>query len=56
LAARIPNYRLRDCFRDLAPLRLARTITLRESLGCARLALWCEERQRLLSFREALAN
>ncbi|MDR3439355.1 fatty acid desaturase [Telmatospirillum sp.] len=53
LASRIPNYRLQDCFRDIAPLRCVTVINFRQSLKCARLALWSEEAQRLLSFREA---
>ena len=55
LAPRVPNYRLRDCFRDIPALRNVSVINFRQSLFCARLALWSEERQRLLSFREALA-
>jgi omega-6 fatty acid desaturase (delta-12 desaturase) len=55
LAARVPNYRLRQCFEEVPALAQATTITFLESLKCSRLALWCEERQRLLSFREALA-
>jgi omega-6 fatty acid desaturase (delta-12 desaturase) len=53
LASRIPNYRLRDCFRDIAALREVSVISFRQSLRCSRLALWSEERQRMLSFREA---
>jgi omega-6 fatty acid desaturase (delta-12 desaturase) len=53
LASRIPNYRLPDCFRDIAALRNVTVITFRQSLPCARLALWSEDRQRLLSFRDA---
>jgi omega-6 fatty acid desaturase (delta-12 desaturase) len=53
LASRIPNYRLRDCFRDIPALRRVTVIDFRQSLLCARLALWCEERQQLLTFREA---
>ncbi len=55
LASRIPNYRLRACFDAVPALHAATAITLGQSFGCARLALWCEERRRLLSFREALA-
>jgi len=55
MAARIPCYRLPACFRDIPALRNATVITLRQSLACSRLALWCEERGRLLSFREALS-
>ncbi len=53
LASRIPNYRLRDCFRDIGALRSVSVISFRQSLHCAHLALWSEDRQRLLSFREA---
>lgn len=53
LASRIPNYRLQTCFRDIVALRDVSVISFRQSLLCARLALWSEERQRLLSFREA---
>jgi omega-6 fatty acid desaturase (delta-12 desaturase) len=55
LASRIPNYRLRPCFDAVPALHAVTAISLRQSFGCARLALWCEERHRLLSFREALA-
>jgi acyl-lipid omega-6 desaturase (Delta-12 desaturase) len=55
LSARVPNYRLKSCYRDIEALRTAATVTFRQSLACARLALWCERRQRLMSFRDALA-
>lgn len=55
LASRIPNYRLRACFTEVAALRDVTVIGFRQSLSCSRLALWCEDRQRLLGFREALA-
>lgn len=55
LAARVPNYRLRDCFREVPALRAVSVIDFRQSLRCAPLALWSEERQRLMSFREAQA-
>lgn len=53
LCSRIPNYRLQACL-DTAPelSRLARRITLRESLGCWRLALWDEQRRLLVRFRD----
>lgn len=53
LYSRIPNYRLQACL-DAAPElhRLAKLITLRESLGCWRLALWDERRQVLVGFRD----
>ncbi|HIJ64082.1 MAG TPA: fatty acid desaturase [Rhodospirillaceae bacterium] len=55
LASRIPNYRLRACFSEVVALRAVTIIEFRQSLACSRLALWCEDRQRLLGFREALA-
>ena len=53
LSSRIPNYRLQDCL-DVAPElnRVAKVITLRESLGCWRLALWDERRRLLVGFRD----
>ena len=37
---------------DRAPVKAGR-LTLQQSLGCVRLALWDESRKRLVSFREA---
>jgi omega-6 fatty acid desaturase (delta-12 desaturase) len=54
LCSRIPNYRLQDCVEqvpELAPH--ARRLTLLESFRCARLALWDEERRRMVRFRDA---
>jgi len=53
LNSRIPNYRLQACL-DAAPELhgLQRVITLRESLGCWRLALWDERRRSLVGFRD----
>jgi omega-6 fatty acid desaturase (delta-12 desaturase) len=53
LAAKIPNYRLKACYQDVDHLRDVTTITFRESLRCVPLTLWCETRQRLVSFAEA---
>lgn len=53
LASRIPFYRLPEVLRDFAELDAAGRITLRESLGCVRLALWDETGRRLVSFAEA---
>jgi len=55
LASRIPNYRLRSCFEENPELRQAKRLTLWSSVRATRLALWDEERQRLVSFRQALA-
>jgi omega-6 fatty acid desaturase (delta-12 desaturase) len=51
LCSRVPNYRLQACL-DAAPElnRVTRQITLRESLGCWRLALWDEGRRVLVGF------
>ena len=51
LCSRVPNYRLQACL-DVAPElhRVAKQITLRESLGCWRLALWDERRRLLVGF------
>ena len=51
LCSRVPNYRLQACL-DAAPELdgIAKVITLRESLGCWRLALWDEPGRRLVGF------
>ena len=53
LCSRVPNYRLQACL-DAAPELdgVAKMITLRESLGCWRLALWDERRRILVRFRD----
>lgn len=53
LCTRIPNYRLQACV-DSAPelSRIAKRITLRDSLTCWRLALWDEQSRRLVGFRD----
>jgi acyl-lipid omega-6 desaturase (Delta-12 desaturase) len=51
LASRIPFYRLPEVLRDHPRLRETSRITLRQSLRCVRLALWDEERQRLVPFQ-----
>ena len=56
LASRIPFYRLNEVLRDHAELENCQRITLYESLHCARLHLWDEKSQRLLTFSEALSN
>ena len=56
LASRIPFYRLNEVLRDHSELENCQRITLYESLHCARLHLWDEESQRLLTFSQALSN
>lgn len=55
LASRIPFYRLGEVMRDHDVLAQSQRLTLRDSLHCARLHLWCEKSRRLLSFSEARA-
>jgi omega-6 fatty acid desaturase (delta-12 desaturase) len=43
LASRIPFYRLPEVLRDHDVFAQSSRLTLRESLGCARLALWDEK-------------
>jgi len=52
LCSTIPNYRLRRCMQEVVELPAPRRLTLRESFRCARLALWDEQDQRLVSFRQ----
>ena len=53
LCSRVPNYHLQACV-DAAPelRRFTKLVTLRESLGCWRLALWDERRRLLVPFRD----
>ena len=54
LASRIPNYRLRACFDENPELQDgAKRVTLWGSLKSTRLALWDENTQKLVSFRQA---
>lgn len=51
LSSKIPNYRLRECFEQNPEFQKAKRLTLRNSLKCPRLALWDEERRKLVPFR-----
>ncbi|HSG46747.1 MAG TPA: fatty acid desaturase [Longimicrobiales bacterium] len=53
LNARIPNYRLQECMEANPEFQEVTRITVRESWRLTRLALWDEEAQELISFREA---
>lgn len=53
LASKIPNYRLRSCFEQTPAFRHAKRVTLLGSFKCLRLALWDEQSQKLVSFRQA---
>lgn len=52
LCSRIPFYRLPEVLRDHPELRDVNRLTLSDSLGCVRLALWDEDRRRLVGFRD----
>jgi omega-6 fatty acid desaturase (delta-12 desaturase) len=52
LCSRIPYYRLPRVLRDHPELRGLNQLTLLQSFQCVRLALWDEDRRRLISFRE----
>jgi len=52
LASRIPNYRLKECFRAIPDLEKVTRLTIGSSLRCARLHLWDPESARLISFRQ----
>lgn len=56
LASRIPNYRLRKCFEEVPELHRVTRLTFWSSLRCARLALWDEQRQKLITFSEIHAE
>ena len=56
LCSRIPYYRLPCVLRDHPELRDTGRLTLRKSLCSVRLALWDEEQNRLVSFREAASS
>ncbi|HEY4193456.1 MAG TPA: fatty acid desaturase [Mesorhizobium sp.] len=55
LSAKVPHYRLPEVLRDYPELRNIGRITLLDSLRCVKLALWDENRGKLVSFREARA-
>ncbi|HEY0116125.1 MAG TPA: fatty acid desaturase [Allosphingosinicella sp.] len=55
LASRIPCYRLGEVLRDRPELRQVGRLTLRDSLRTVRLALWDEDKKRLVTFRDAKA-
>lgn len=56
LNARIPNYNLEACQKNLAFLHEAKVIGLVDGMKTARLALWDEERKKMVTFKEALAS
>ncbi|MDA8870510.1 fatty acid desaturase [Rhizobiaceae bacterium] len=53
ISAQIPFHRLPQVLRDFPELKQIGRLTFWESLRCIPLALWCEERRELVSFRRA---
>ena len=56
LCSRVPGYRLQECMDGSHELRIASEnvrLTIRQSLSCIHLALWDEQKRRLVSFAEA---
>ena len=56
VAPRIPNYRLQQCHDENATFQRSPTVTLRSGTAALRLALWDEDRGRLIGFRELSAT
>ena len=54
VAPRIPNYRLQECQDSSDVFARSPVITLRSSLTALGLALWDEDRQRLVRFRDVI--
>ncbi len=52
MASQIPNYRLAEAFRDNPSLQNVTRLSLRQSLRCASLRLWDEERREMVRFRD----
>ena len=55
LSSRIPNYRLRQCFKENPELQHVTHLTFWESLKTAGLKLWDEEQRKLVGFRHLAA-
>lgn len=51
LASRIPNYRLKECYRKVPELQKVTRLTLWTSIKSARLHLWDEAERRLVGYR-----
>jgi len=55
LSSKVPCYRLPEVLRDFPELKEIGRITIMQSLGCVKLALWDESQRRLVSFKEVHA-
>ena len=56
LCSMVPNYKLQACLEASPELSALNRLTVWQSLKCANRALWCEQRRRLVTFREAQAS
>ena len=56
VAPRIPNYRLQQCHDENAIFQHSPIVTLRSGTAALRLALWDEERNRLVRFRDVTSQ
>ncbi len=56
LAPRIPNYRLERCYRNVEAFKENSPLTFGRAFSALRLALWDEDRQRLVRFKDVPAN
>lgn len=52
--SRIPNYKLQQCYDENPEFQNVTRLSLRSSLHCIRLALWDEDRKKLIPFRDIL--
>ena len=55
LCSLIPNYKLQACLNDNAHLQTFNRVTIGQSLQCAKLTLWDEAAQRLVTFQQLAA-
>jgi omega-6 fatty acid desaturase (delta-12 desaturase) len=56
LNSRIPYYRLPRVLRDFPELKAVGRLTILDSIRNARLALWCEDSKKMISFKGALSQ
>ena len=52
VAPKIPNHRLRECHNENELFHKSPVVTIRSGMSALRLALWDEDRQRMITFRE----
>jgi omega-6 fatty acid desaturase (delta-12 desaturase) len=52
LSAKIPNYYLEKCHRENAAFQNVVQLSLWTSIRCLNYRLWCDDTQRLLTFRD----